>query len=369
MYMKSYLLQLINIFVLVTLLSCTIGGSEFVTQKAIKDSVIAEQKDTIVITAVGDMMLGSAYPDKSGLPPDDAISSFDKVKRHLKGDVVFGNLEGCFLDSGKSVKCKDTIGNTCFAFRMPERYAKIYKNAGFNLLSLANNHVGDFGSKGRRRTKAILDSLQINYAGLTTAPYCLFERDSIKYAFCAFSPNEGTLSITAVDSAKSLVNQLKQMADLVIVSFHGGGEGAQFERITRKTELFYKEDRGNVYEFAHAVIDAGADVVIGHGPHVIRAAEVYKNKFIIYSLGNFCTYGKFNLTGPNRIAPILQIRVNRQGNFTNATVISVKQSKSNGLSLDRNDSATKKLALLTKLDFPNSKLKFTMNNLILNEAN
>jgi hypothetical protein len=367
-YMRSYLLQLITIIALVTLLSCTIGGTEFAIHKAIKDSVNVEKKDTLLITAVGDIMLGSAYPDKSGLPPHDAIRSFDKVKSYLKGNIVFGNLEGCFLDTGKSVKCKDTTGNSCFAFRMPERYAKIYKNAGFNLLSIANNHVGDFGSEGRRRTKAILDSLQINYAGLTTAPYSLFERNNVKYAFCAFSPNENTLPITAIDSAKSLVSQLKQMADIVIVSFHGGGEGAKFERITRKTEVFYKENRGNVYEFAHAVIDAGADVVIGHGPHVIRAAEVYKNKFIIYSLGNFCTYGKFNLAGPSGIAPILQIKISSLGNFINAKVVSVKQSKTTGLSLDQTNRAFKKLTLLTKLDFPESNLIFKENSLIIKRA-
>jgi hypothetical protein len=363
--MKISLIALFSLCSLITLLSCTINSSEFVSQNASTDSIRPVNKDTISITAVGDIMLGSAYPDKRGLPADDAVNSFKHVKKYLKGDVVFGNLEGCFLDSGKSTKCKDTVGNSCFAFRMPERYAAIYKDAGFNVLSIANNHVGDFGFKGRKRTTTLLDSLNIKYAGLTSAPFSIFEKDSVIYGFCAFAPNENTLSINQIDSAKALVSKLKTMTNIVIVSFHGGAEGSKQEHVPRKNEIFYRENRGNVYEFAHAVIDAGADVVLGHGPHVTRAAEVYKNKFIIYSLGNFCTYGMFNLKGPNGLAPIVQLKVDGKGNFLRANVVSVKQDKIKHLRLDPTNGAFKKIALLTRLDFPENNLKFTKTNVII----
>lgn len=325
------------------------------------DSIL---QDTISITAVGDLMLGSAYPSTSNLPKDDAVNSFQAVKHLLRGDIVFGNLEGCFLNSGRSTKCKDTLGNSCFAFRMPERYATVYKDAGFNLLSVANNHVGDFGITGRKKTAAILDSLSINYAGLNTKPYTVFEKNGITYGFCAFSPNDNTLQITEIDSAKALIAELKSKANIVIVSFHGGGEGSKFEHITRKTEIFYKEDRGNVYTFAHAVIDAGADVVLGHGPHVTRAVECYKGKFIAYSLGNFCTYGMFNLAGPNGIAPLLQIKINGKGDFLLADVISVKQDKINRLTVDKTHAAFRKMQLLTQTDIPENTLTFTTNQQI-----
>lgn len=315
--------------------------------------------DTISITAVGDIMIGSAYPTASSLPGFDGRRSFKDVDTFLKGDIVFGNLEGCFLNSGKSTKCKDTTGNSCFAFRMPERYAGIIHKAGFNLLSIANNHVGDFGLKGRERTVALLDSLNINYAGLISHPSAIFERDSITYAFCAFAPNENTVSINQIDSAKALVSDLKARANIVIVSFHGGGEGSKFEHVPRKNEIFYKENRGNVYAFAHEVIDAGADVVLGHGPHVSRAMEVYKNKFIAYSLGNFCTYGLFNLNGPSGIAPLLQLKVNRRGDFLFADIISVKQTKLKGLTVDHTHSAFKKIRFLSNTDFPDNKLRFS----------
>lgn len=343
------------------ILSCAgkgnIAAQEIIVPKdTIPDSV---KKDTISIAAVGDIMLGSAYPSKSNLPPDDAVNSFQHVDSFLKGDVIFGNLEGCLLNSGKSSKCKDPNSNSCFAFRMPERYAGILKNAGFNIFSIANNHVGDFGLRGRQRTAEILDSLQIHYAGLQSNPFSIFEKDSIRYAFCAFAPNENTVSINKTDSAVALVARLKAQADIVIVSFHGGAEGARAEHVPRKNEIFYGENRGNVYAFAHAVIDAGADVVLGHGPHVTRAVEVYKNKFIAYSLGNFCTFGMFSLKGPNGFAPLLQLKLNKNGDFLYADVISVKQNKLNRLTLDENHTAFYKIRNLTNTDFPGHSLSFT----------
>lgn len=341
------------------LFSCS-SNTASVPQQFPADTVVKVRKtDTLSIVAVGDIMIGSAYPSKSNLPDDDAVHSFKVVDTFLKGDIVFGNLEGCFLDNGKSTKCKDPNSNSCFAFRMPERYAGIIQKAGFNLLSVANNHVGDFGLKGRNRTVSILDSLNIQYAGLQSHPFSIFKKDSVKYAFCAFAPNENTVSINKVDSAKQLVKQLKSQADIVIVSFHGGAEGAKFEHVPKRKEIFYGENRGDVYAFAHAVIDAGADVVLGHGPHVTRAVEVYKNKFIAYSLGNFCTYGMFSLKGPNGIAPLLQLKINTKGDFLFADVISVKQDKVNRLRLDPENGAFNKIKSLTNTDFPENNLLFS----------
>lgn len=328
---------------------------------------IKKLKDTISIVAVGDMMLGSAFPSKLNLPPDDAVNSFIAVDTFLKGDIVFGNLEGCFLNSGSSSKCNGINPNSCYAFRMPDRYAGIFKAAGFNVLSVANNHVGDFNARGRKNTAKILDSLQINYAGQLDKPFDLFTIDSVKYAFVAFAPNENTVDIRKIDSAKLLVAKLKEQADIVIVSFHGGGEGAKFEHVTRKTEIFYRENRGNVYVFSHAVIDAGADVVLGHGPHVTRAVEVYKNKFIAYSLGNFCTYGMFSLKGSNGIAPLLRLKLNAKGDFLYADVVSVKQDKINRLTVDETHAAFRKIKSLTDIDFNGHGLKFENNRISLNE--
>ena len=361
--MKFITSLFLSIAAILIFISCTGNNSPKAAQPIKADTVVKKIKDTISIVAVGDIMLGSAFPSKTNLPPDDAVNSFQAVDSLLKGDIVFGNLEGCFLNSGSSNKCNGINPNNCFAFRMPERYAGIYKKAGFNLVSIANNHVGDFDAKGRKNTARILDSLQIHYAGQINKPFEIFEKDSVKYAFCAFAPNENTVSINKVDSAKALVAKLKKLADIVIVSFHGGGEGARFEHVTRKNEIFYKENRGNVYAFAHAVIDAGADVVLGHGPHVTRAVEVYKNKFIAYSLGNFCTYGMFSLKGSNGFAPLLDLKINSKGDFLYADVVSVQQNKISRLTQDRNHRAFKRIQELTDVDFPGHTLNFENNRI------
>lgn len=363
-FSSSLILSFLTIFIV---LSCTNNKAQVVAAGTKQDTIIRKLKDTISITAVGDIMLGSAFPSKINLPPDDAINSFQAVDSLLKGDIVFGNLEGCFLDSGNSNKCNGVNPNSCYAFRMPERYAGIYKKAGFNVLSIANNHVGDFDTRGRKNTAKILDSLKIHYAGQVNKPFEIFEKDSVKYGFCAFAPNENTVSINKIDSAKALVARLKKQVDIVIVSFHGGGEGARFEHVPRKNEIFYRENRGNVYKFAHAVIDAGADVVLGHGPHVTRAVEVYKNKFIAYSLGNFCTYGMFSLKGNNGIAPLVQLKINSKGDFLYADVTSIRQDKVNRLTIDNNHRAFKRIKELTDIDFIGHQLKFEDNKIVMKE--
>ena len=332
----------------------------------VKDT-LSPVKDTLSIVAVGDVMIGSGFP-AGHLPKDDALESFKEVKPFLNGDIVFGNLEGAILDSGNSEKCRNSKAGTCYAFRMPDRYGKILKEAGFSLMSTANNHANDFGETGRRNTARVLDEVGIYHAGPVENKSVVFEKEGIRYGFCAFSPNSNMLSVNDLEQATDLVKELRPMADIVIVSFHGGAEGASHTHVPRQNEYFFGENRGNVYKFAHAVIDAGADIVLGHGPHVTRAVEVYKQKFIAYSMGNFNTYGTFNLSGPNGMAPLLDIKLDRKGNFLYAKVISTKQSKANGLELDPNYKVFEEMKRLTKTDFPETPLIFEENRILLSET-
>lgn len=323
----------------------------------------ADNQGEITITAVGDIMIGSSFPSEQYLPKDDAKNSFSQVLPYLKGDVVFGNLEGVLLDKGNSTKCAGKKQGTCYAFRMPERYGKIIKQAGFNLMSVANNHAGDFGDIGRKRTLQVLDEVGIRYAGQVEKPYDIFEINGIKYGFCAFSPNRNMVSVNDVPKALSIVKKLREQVQILIVSFHAGAEGAQNRHVPKKNEYFYGENRGDVHAFAHQMIDAGADIVLGHGPHITRAVEVYKNKFIAYSLGNFNTYGQFSLTGPNGVAPLLQIRLTTSGDFVQANVVSIKQTKERGLEIDPSGKAFQHIRELTNADFPNHGLLFGVNTI------
>ena len=321
--------------------------------------------DTIIIAAVGDIMMGSAFPSTDNLPADDAKGSFAATEEYLKSaDITFGNLEGVFLNYGNSDKCK-TSSTACYAFRMPERYIQNIVEAGFDVMSVANNHSGDFNAAGRKRTAEILDSAKINFAGFTTHPSTIFKKNGITYGFCAFAPNEGTVSINDLANAKTIISDLKSKVDIVIVSFHGGAEGAKYQHVNRKSEFFYTQNRGNVYQFAHAVIDAGADLVLGHGPHVTRAVELYKKRFIAYSLGNFCTYGMFNLNGVNGTAPLMQIKVSNKGEFISANVISILQRKNQHSIIDPEKNALNRLQELTASDFPESELQILNTGMII----
>ncbi len=312
----------------------------------------------ISIIGVGDIMLGTNYPSADYLPPNAAKNLLSSVSAILSdADVTFGNLEGTILDKGGQVKrCNDP--SKCYAFRTPEKYAMPLKQAGFDVLSVANNHVGDFGETGRKNTLAFLKQQGIEAAGQTIQPTAVFKRNGVTYGFIAFAPNLGTVDLRNIKKGKQRVSQLAQQSDIVIVSFHGGAEGAKYQHVTRKTETFYRENRGNVYEFAHAMIDAGADIVFGHGPHVTRAVELYKDRFIAYSLGNFCTYGRFNLRGPNGIAPIIKVQVDKQGHFQKAEVTSIQQLGRGGVSLDPKGRAFATLKRLTETDFPETPLVF-----------
>lgn len=339
----------------------------------VNNNEINTNDEFINIVAVGDIMIGSSFPNVGFLPPNDGRDSFKYVKPHLKGDVVFGNLEGVLLDEGNSTKCPNApaidpeTGQakpiTCYAFRMPTRYAKIIKDAGFNVLSLANNHTGDFGDVGRNSTKTTLADVGIYYAGLLSKPTTTFTKNGVKYGMVAFAPNIGTLSINDLDTAKKYVKELDKKVDIVIVSFHGGAEGAEHTRIPKTTEMYLNENRGDVYKFSHSLIDVGADIVIGHGPHITRAVEVYQDRFIAYSLGNFNTYGAFNVRGLNGIAPIINVTMQKDGKFVSADVVSIYQTKEHGLRIDKQNRAFGELKRLTELDFPNSGLKFSDNKI------
>lgn len=314
----------------------------------------------VVITGVGDIMLGSAFPSPKLLPPhDNPFLLLESVADSLNdSDITFGNLEGSFLNKGEPAKkCKDTT--LCYLFRMPERYVSTLKTTGFDILSLANNHFGDFGFPSRKRTKELLDSVGIKYAGLIEHPWSIFEKDSLKYGFCAFAPNAGTMNINDIDSAASIVRMLNDSCDIVIVSFHGGAEGKDFQNVPRAPEIFHGENRGDVYKFAHTMIDNGADIIFGQGPHVTRAIEVYKQRFICYSLGNFCTYGRFNLAGPNSLAPIVRLNVDVTGRFMSGKIIPCYQPWPGGVRYDMSGQVIRKIRYLTETDFPETEISIS----------
>ncbi|QKJ32774.1 CapA family protein [Mucilaginibacter mali] len=364
---------LAGLLFLFALSSCVFQQPEMATAiKKPSKNLIAEKKhlvktthDTLCIAAVGDIMLGTSYPNNSTLPPDSALHSFDAALTDLQqADITIGNLEGVLLDGGAPASFKMHLKSTAYLFRMPSVYSGIFKNAGFNLLSLANNHIGDFGDRGRLNTMRVLDSIGIAYAGQISRPDTVITISGVKYGFCSFAPNAQTLPITDLKFVKQEVRSLKSRCDVVIVSFHGGGEGPTFEHVPRQMETYMGARRGNVYEFAHTAINAGADLVLGNGPHVNRAVELYNGRLIAYSLGNFCTYKCVSVEGVSGLAPLLKVYLNKKGEFLSARIIPFKQTHADGLTRDSTFRVIDKIKQLTDADFPASGLTITLDGVI-----
>jgi len=308
----------------------------------------------LTLAAVGDIMMGTDYPENI-LPDDDGVGFLAAVSPILtRPDVTFGNLEGVLQDGGEPVKqCKDK--RICFLFRTPTRYAAYLAQAGFDVLSLANNHARDFGEEGRSSSMAALDAVGIRHSG-REGSVASWIANGRRVALVAFAPNVGSNSLNDPQIGLPLVTQLAATHDIVIVSFHGGAEGNGAEVLPFAREIFAGEDRGNVVEFAHAMIDAGADLVLGHGPHVVRPMEIYRDRLIAYSLGNFATYYGISVDGIRGIAPILLCTLDDEGRFASGHIEATTQIRPAGPTPDAAGAVIGLLRTLTDNAFPQGRL-------------
>lgn len=317
-------------------------------------------KSRVTILCTGDLMPGTDYPSSKYLPPrNNCVALFgDAAELIRSADVAVGNLEGVFADGSATAKvCRDTLN--CYVFRMPDEYAGCIEAAGYDALSVANNHVNDFGVAGRTHSSKVLDETGMHYAGFTTHPWTIFVKDSIRYGFAAFAPHTGTMDMKDYKGAAAIVKMLDDSCDIVIVSFHGGAEGKDHQHLVKGDEEFLGYNRGSVYRFAHTVVDAGADVVYGHGPHVVRAVELYRDRLICYSLGNFCTYSRFNLSGPNALAPAVMVTTRNDGSFIEAQIFPFLQLGEGGPVKDPSGKAISKIRELTEADLPGQGIEIT----------
>jgi poly-gamma-glutamate capsule biosynthesis protein CapA/YwtB (metallophosphatase superfamily) len=261
----------------------------------------------IRVAAVGDTVMGSL---PYGLPPDGGRSLFSRVDHLLVGDVVIGNLEGTLATGGAS-KCGQGRPN-CFAFRTPPSYARWLREAGFTVMSLANNHAYDFGADGLRQTVAALARVGVRSTG-RPGTMALQRVGGRRVAVLGFAPYGWSDPLLDLPGAARRVREAARRAEIVVVTFHGGAEGRDRTRTPRGPETYLGEPRGDVRAFAKAVVDAGADLVIGHGPHVLRGMEVYRGRLVAYSLGNFAGYKALSLGGPLSTGAVLQVALEPDG--------------------------------------------------------
>jgi poly-gamma-glutamate capsule biosynthesis protein CapA/YwtB (metallophosphatase superfamily) len=279
----------------------------------------ASTADTITFSATGDIIMGSA-PNK--LPANDGEGFFDSVREGLKSDLVMGNLEQPLTGDTGTSKCGSPPSANCFAFRSPPSYVKHLKDAGFELLNTANNHSKDFGTQGYKNTVKALEGAGLKHTGAQDQ-ITIAEVKGVRVAVVGFSSYAGANNLNDLDAARAVIGKAAGRADVVVVQVHMGAEGSDEGHVKPGNEIFFGENRGDPIRFSRAVIDAGADVVVGHGPHVLRGMEFYKGKLIAYSLGNFAGGGKtLSSAGVLKYGGILHVSVTKDGSFAGGRFLS-----------------------------------------------
>ena len=323
---------------------------------------------------VGDINLGtSTLPD--GVPPDSGRGLLDAARPALVGDLVVGNFEGVLADTGTSDKCERlraaerpvrrkrprrpvvdtvTVRPGCYVFRTPTALSPRLVEAGCTQLNLANNHANDYGPPGRESTERILDSLGLRLYG----PLGRIAIDTVRrgasvatVGLIGFATYPFAYDLLDIERSAQVVDSVRPLVDLLVVTFHGGAEGIRALHVPEMAESLGREPRGDLRHWARAVIDAGADAVIGHGPHVLRGIEFYHQHPIVYSLGNFLTYRGFNLDGPLGITGVLQLEFAPDRRLRRARLVPMAQRTFIGPEPDASDAALELVRRLSAEDF------------------
>lgn len=241
-------------------------------------------QEPVCLVAAGDIMLSRGVAGESK-KQGNLRHPFAKIEKYLKNsDIVFGNLENP-ITPGREIGAPEMI------LRADPGVESALQGAGFTILSLANNHLPDFGPQGVRDTLRYLDGAGIGHAGAgrtENEAYAaeLIEVKGMKLAFLAFADpglvpesylagvEHPGIAFLDREKVRAAVKDAGEKADFVVASIHAGRE---YEHEPDQTQI----------EYARLAIDAGADLVLGHHPHVVQKVEKYKGKYIFYSLGNF----------------------------------------------------------------------------------
>jgi poly-gamma-glutamate capsule biosynthesis protein CapA/YwtB (metallophosphatase superfamily) len=302
-----------------------------------------ETPTSVSLTWVGDIALSK----RQGLPPRGGAGVFPQsIKRFMKrADLATGNLEGT-LGSGGPPKCR---GN-CFSFQAPARYARVLRRAGLQLVNLANNHALDYGATGLRMTISALRRVGIARAGLR-GRITVKRVAGVRLAFVGFAPYPWASSLLDIGAAKALVRRASGRADAVVVMIHAGAEGAGATRTPRGTEHAFGENRGNSRRFAHAVVRAGADAVLGSGPHVLRGIECFRRRVIAYSLGNFVGYRTLSTSGVQALSGVLRVELARGGRLTGGRLLPVRLVRPGMPRRDTSRASVRLVRRLSRADF------------------
>jgi hypothetical protein len=300
---------------------------------------------TFSIDWVGDMTFGSP----GAWPPDGTGSLLTAVPlSDLQSDLTMGNLESALGDLPLT-KCAPG-DSECYAFEAPDSTAQMLKQEGFSAVNVANNHTLDAGTAGEANTNTVLQQAGLLYAG-RPGQITYFTRNGITIALLGFAPWPYDADALNIPAAEALVHQAAQHAQVVVVMEHLGAEGDGAQHVTDSEEYYLGEDRGNSVAFTHGVIDAGADLVVGSGPHVLRGFQWYKGHLIAYSLGNFCGYNTLGLDSITSVSAILHVTLGAHGQFVSGSITPLKLVEPGTPELDPAGAAITTINTLSQDDF------------------
>ena len=296
---------------------------------------------------VGDTTPGSKY----GQPPNQGRALFADVRDQLRApDLMMANLEGTFSVGGTS-KCAGLDSSKCYAFQAPPENASALTWAGIDLVGLANNHTHDYLAQGMTQTVDTLEANKIAFAGLPHQ-VSVIDVKGVRVGVVGFSAYPWNARLLDIPAARELVRKAVAQADLVVVLMHAGAEGADQTHTPTGDEVAYGEDRGRTRDFAHAVVDAGADLVLGSGPHVVRGIERYHDRLIAYSLGNFAGWDNFSLAGRLCLSGLLTVRIDTKGRLLGGHWLSLRLAEPGVPEVDSTDTSAKLVRQLSAADFP-----------------
>jgi hypothetical protein len=287
-------------------------------------------------------------------PPDSLVEPLRPLV--ADADIVLWNVEGA-IGNGPVNRRKCARGSTaCYAFRSPQASAHALRQVADRaevVANVANNHARDDGDVGRRNTIRHLQGAGAHVTGADTLATVVATANGDTVAFLGFAQWAGPdpRNLAAV---RRHVGRAAERWPRVVVTMHMGAEGRGHQRTPDRRETFYGENRGNVVAFARAATDAGADLVIGHGPHVMRAVEWRGDALVFYSLGNLLTYGPFSLVEPLNRGALACAVLGGEGRVLSAHLRSTWQLPPGTVQADATGRAAALADSLSALDFPDT---------------
>lgn len=312
------------------------------------------------IVFTGEINVGNNYSVKNQQQIDaDGLfaSAADKLKG---GSVTFGTLGTVLIDVDGTPNRANLIGSHKL-IRMSEAYGASIAKSGFSALNLANAHISDFGIEGLQSTINSMKEYGIEYSGIKALKeYTTFVKNGLKYGFVSFGSAVHAPSMSDSTTIKKIIAGLNDQCDIVVVafSFDEAAENLKSGHTYGATKNVYLN---NAQTFAHTCINAGADIVYGNGHNSPQPIELYKDRLVIYGLGNFCTPYGVSYTGELGAAPIIEAGVYADGTFHSGHIYPFKQSNAQGPKADPSNEAVKIIKSQTTRTFPKTQLQIEDN--------